>query len=338
VHAQVLACFVALGLGAVPRKGDPGPAPSGDLPRRSPGDTSRRKRPEGLILEQRTTHRIRTLSGMVEQEEEVRVSFSPKGVRVEPAESNAPTIYRVESDGRVTRIEVFPRRKVFREEDLARRRREDEALARSMRSGRDAGMAGLAGLFGGGGGARPADAAGPEEAAEPAIQVRRIERKRVIARKRCRGLEFLREGEKVFESWYTEDPAPVWLRRFDLEEPPRSASRELVELREREPGVELESVHFLPAGGRYEVKTVRVTQREPPRGFLEPPRGYRRIAPPGSGSGLPAGHGRAPDNGASGRGRSAGREGPWGGPSPDEAGASAREGGRDAGPKEGGER
>jgi len=233
----------------------------------------------GLVIEQKTVHAVRSLVGMVTQEEVLTLSFSPAGLRIQAKGSQSPVIFRVEPDGRVIRIEVNGLAKTYRSEELAARRAGDAAIAHSLEdAARKSGAGEGGGMLEALAGLQGAVAEERRSREGLAVTTRALPGAREIAGRRCRGVEFLQGGEKVLEAWYTDSPAPAWLRRFDMEESPGAENRELAEARRRQPGIELESILTLPAGGRYEVRTTSVREEPVPPSALRPPAGFRDVS------------------------------------------------------------
>ena len=233
------------------------------------------KPPGGIVLEQKTIHAVRSMVGMIEQDETTTKYFSPTGIRVETEGSKICAIFRIGAEGRVTRVEVDDRQRTFREENLDARRAADEAMRKRLE---ERGVPGAGLLLPG---VPAAEAAGEtEDAPEDEVTVRRIEQPRVIAGQKCSGVEILRGEEKLFEGWYTVKPAPEWLRRLDLIEAPGPRDAEVAAARQKEKGIELESTVHLTAGGRYEVRTTRFETKTVPAAKLAAPAGYRRLPSP----------------------------------------------------------
>ena len=258
----------------------------------------RSREPKGLVLEQDTFHSFRSMVGMVTQEDKQRVHLSRSGVRVESASGpKAPkffTIFRFEAKGRVVRVEVDGFRRTYREEPLAERAAENEKLRESLkRQAEDAKARGKDSLEktgrDGGGTAAPldllaGDLGGPpgegEESSAP-VEVKKTKDVCTIAGRRCLRVEFVQDGEKVFEGWYTEGAAPKWVRRFDLKESPGAGNAALMRARLEQKGLELRGILHLPAGGRAEVRTTKITDKKIDAALLEAPEGYRKIKPGG---------------------------------------------------------
>jgi len=232
----------------------------------------------GIVIEQKTVHAIRSMIGMVTQEDEVRLTLAPGGTRVESKPYGSPTIFRFEKGSTVTRIEANGMRKTYRSEDLAARKRANAELQRALKERARPPAGGGGGLLGGLAGLHQSAGAG---AGRGPVSVKPIAKKRTVAGRRCRGVEYHQGGEKVFEAWYTEKAAPKWLKRYDLEESPGAENAALLEARRRQPGIELESVMPLTAGGRYEVRTLSFKEKAVPAATFQPPPGYRKVAPPG---------------------------------------------------------
>lgn len=234
-------------------------------------------RPSGIVVEQKTAHAVRSMVGMVTQEDDVTLTFCADGMRKEANPGGSPTIFRVEKDGSITRIDAEKFRKTYRKETLAARGAANAEIIDDLAMGARNGPQG--GLLGAPGGL---SAQGPDrgQASASPISTKPIAQKRRIAGKPCRGVEFFQDGEKIFEAWYTESPAPKWLRRFDLDESPGASNAPLMAARRAQTGIELESSMPLPAGGRFEVKTVSYKEKSVPPSALDPPMGYREIATP----------------------------------------------------------
>jgi hypothetical protein len=250
--------------------------------------------PKGLVLEQRTTHAIRAMIGMVRQDDTRTVYLAPAGVRigaVGPAAagrrarggrtaSKFSTIFRFEPDDKVIRIEVNGFKKTYVEESLAERAARNEkarkALEKRMKKMRDrprggGPLGGLGGLLGGGG--------APPGASDSPVEARKTGDVKQIAGRRCRRYEFLQDGSKIFEGWYTEKPAPEWVKRFDLDELPGANNSALMHVRKAQGGLELESVFYLSAGGRHEVTTTRITEKTMRASTFQAPKAYRNATP-----------------------------------------------------------
>ncbi len=250
--------------------------------------------PKGLVLEQQTTHAVRAMIGMVRQDDTRTVSLSPAGVRigaVAPAvagrraragrtASKFSTIFRFEPEDKVIRIEVNGFKKTYVEESLAERAARNKAarkaMEKRMKKMRDrprggGPLGGLGGLLGGGG-ARL-------ETSDSPVEARKTGDTKQIAGRRCRRFEFLQDGAKIFEGWYTEKPAPAWVKRFDLDELPGANNSALMHVRKAQGGLELGSVFYLSAGGRHEVTTTRITEKPMRASTFQPPRGYRNVTP-----------------------------------------------------------
>ena len=257
--------------------------------------------PRGLVLEQQTTHAVRSMIGMVTQEDTRTVYLSPAGVRigaVGPAvasrrttvgRANAPgggaaskfvTIFRIGAEDKVIRIEANGFKKTYVEESLAERSARNEAARKALeerlkkmreRPGGGGPLGGLmGGLMGSGAGLKARDSP---------VETRKTGDAKQIAGRRCRRFEFLQDGGKIFEGWYTEKPAPAWAKRFDLHELPGANNAALMRARKARGGLELGSVFYLPAGGRHEVTTTRITKKPIPASTFQPPKGYRNVTP-----------------------------------------------------------
>jgi hypothetical protein len=249
--------------------------------------------PKGLVLEQDTLHSFRAMVGMVTQEDKQRVYLSASGVRVESASGDGTpkfyTIFRFEPKGRVVRVEVNGFRKTYREEDLSERAAENEKLREALKKEAEKAKArGKGGGPGKGEGGLPLDllAGGPgrpggEGAASP-VEVKETKDSCTIAGRRCRRVEFHQDGAKVFEAWYTEKASPAWARRFDIQESPGADNAPLLRARLGRKGLELRSILYLPAGGRAEVRTTKITEKKVAGALLEAPAGYRKTKPPGA--------------------------------------------------------
>jgi hypothetical protein len=236
-------------------------------------------RQQGVVLEQKVVHSMRSLVGMVTREETVRLSFSPAGVRSEPARGGSPTIFRVERGGRVTRIEANAITKTYREEDLAERRRTNERLKGAMAKTPRPPTGGLLGMLAGMGKENEAAASG---AAKPPVTTRPIAKSRSIAGRACTGVAFFRDGKKIFEAWYTKTPAPKWMVRYDLGEAPGADDAGLMKARRQQKGIELESTMPLAAGGTHRVTTTKYAVRRIGPSTFKPPAGYRKKPRPGA--------------------------------------------------------
>jgi len=155
-----------------------------------------------------------------------------------------------------------------------------EEISKKLASG-SGGQADPFGALAGLAGSRPpSSGAGPVEARRPAGT-------RAVAGRKCRKVEFVQGGEVVCESWYTESPAPQWMRRMDLDESPGAENAALLAARGAEAGLELESALDLPGGGRYEVLTTKVEERPLPPSLFQAPQGFRNAtqAAPAGGPG-----------------------------------------------------
>jgi hypothetical protein len=234
--------------------------------------------PPGVVIEQKTVHAIRSIVGMVEQEDAVRLSLAPAGTRVESVGSGSPIIFRREADGNVTRLEANGFKKTYRVESLAARAEVNAGLRDSLTSRPPSDPHAGGGLLGALGGLS-AERAAAGASGQP-VSVTPIAAGRTIAGQPCRGFTFHQDGEKVFEAWYTVKPAPAWMVRFDLDESPGASNAPLMAARRAEKGVELESSMPLTAGGRYEVKTTSYRETAVPSSAFQPPAGYRLDAPP----------------------------------------------------------
>ena len=240
--------------------------------------------PKGLVLEQETKHAVRSMIGMVTQDGTRTVDLSPAGVRIGAvaggAASKFSTIFRFGPKNQVIRIEVNGFRKTYVEESLAERAARNEAVRKALeerlkklreRPGGGGPLGGLGGLLGGGG-------APPKQSDSP-VKPRKTDDVKQIAGRRCRRFEFLQDGAKIFEGWYTEKPAPSWAKRFDLHELPGANNSALMRARKAQGGLEVWSVFYLSAGGRHEVTTTRITEKSIPTSTFQPPRGYRKVTP-----------------------------------------------------------
>jgi hypothetical protein len=231
----------------------------------------------GLVIEQKRVHAIRTMVGMVTQDDDVSLTLAPGGTRIESKPPGSPTIFRFETNGAVTLIEANGLRKTYRSEDLEERRRVNEELQRALakRATPPAGggglLSGLASL------SQQSRQSGTKNAP---VTAKPMPKKRTIAGRRCRGVEFYQDDDKIFEAWYTEKPAPKWMKRYDLQESPGAENAALLEARLKQTGIELESTMPLGAGGRFEVRTMSVKERLLPASTFKAPAGYRKVAPP----------------------------------------------------------
>lgn len=254
--------------------------------------------PKGLVLEQQTTHAVRAMIGMVRQDDTRTVYLSPAGVRIGAVApsvagrraragrtaSKFSTIFRFEPEDKVIRIEVNGFKKTYVEESLAERAARNKAARKALEKrfrkmrGRPRGggpLGGLGGLLGGGGGGGGA----PPETSDSPVEPRKTNDTKQIAGRRCRRFEFLQDGSKIFEGWYTEAPAPAWAKRFDLHELPGANNSELMRARKAQGGLELASVFYLSAGGRHEVTTTRITEKPMRASTFQAPKGYRNVTP-----------------------------------------------------------
>lgn len=213
----------------------------------------------GIVLDQRTTHIIRSLVGMVQQDETIRVHLAPGACRMDTKGSEFVTIYRVDED-RVLKVELNTAARLF----SSSRARPPATTPLPASPAGDA----LDAISGGPGRGEP------EEEGEVEIRPHR-EGARVIAGRRCRGFVFFVGGRRTLEAWYTEEPAPKGLRRLDVESYPVRTGRKLLEARLGRRGLELESTMYFRGGGLYEVRTQGVEEKKLREEVFLPPPGYK---------------------------------------------------------------
>jgi hypothetical protein len=194
--------------------------------------------------------------------------------------------------GRIFRVEVNGFKRTYVRESLAERAARNEAAREAIeerlrKQREEAGPGATSGLLGLLAGAGPGSPGAPGQSRMP-VEVKKTDELKAIAGRRCRKYEFFRDGDRIFEGWYTEAPAPAWVRRFDFDEAPGGEDAPLTRARKSVKGLELESVLFLPAGGRRTVTTTKVVRKRLPASFFEPPDDYRGVEPAGA---APAGGG-----------------------------------------------